>query len=110
MLNTSSSSRYPPDHSDSTASTGLMNNAEQSIEMRDSGGSNEKDQFRMNMDESGSSAKNSFGIATNAGGGQLIDQVASHPALPVACYCVASILMTVVNKVREHRKIRVNFS
>ena len=93
MLGTSSSGpRYPPDNHDSTASTSLMNGENGEVEER-----SEKDQFRLNMDES-SSGKTSFGIATNAGSGQLIDQVASHPALPVACYCLASILMTVVNK------------
>lgn len=31
---------------------------------------------------------------------QLSGSIANHPALPVMCYCAASILMTVVNKVR----------
>lgn len=31
--------------------------------------------------------------------------LANHPALPVMCYCAASILMTVVNKVRENWNI-----
>lgn len=47
--------------------------------------------------------RNAFGLASsNAGSLQMIDQVAHHPALPVACYCLASILMTVVNKVSPH--------
>ena len=96
MLGTSSSSgpRYPPDNHDSTASTSLMNGESSS----DSEERSEKDQFRLNMEEGNSSGKTSFGIATrNAGSGQL-EQIGSHPALPVACYCLASILMTVVNK------------
>ena len=41
-----------------------------------------------------------FGLATStAGSGQMIEQALTHPALPVLSYCVASILMTVVNKV-----------
>ena len=96
MLGTSSSSgpRYPPDNHDSTASTSLMNGESSSGSEERS----EKDQFRLNMEEGNSSGKTSFGIASNAGSGQLIEQVGRHPALPVACYCLASILMTVVNK------------
>jgi hypothetical protein len=30
-----------------------------------------------------------------------MDRIMNHPALPVASYCVASIMMTVVNKVRS---------
>lgn len=95
MLGTSSSSgpRYPPDNHDSTASTSLMNGESSTGSEERS----EKDQFRLNMEEGNSSGKTSFGIAHHAGGGQL-EQVGSHPALPVACYCLASILMTVVNK------------
>lgn len=32
--------------------------------------------------------------------GPAATSLASHPALPVLCYCVASICMTVINKVR----------
>jgi len=112
MLSSSSSSaRYPPDKHDSDASTGLMNDhkSEQGHDMRDGQG-REKDEYRLMVDDQESAAKNSFGIATNAGSGQLIDQVASHPALPVACYCVASILMTVVNKfVLSGSQFNMNF-
>lgn len=70
--------------------------------------------FRLNVDDDGmdedkqallsgtakSKGQAVFNIApSSAGGGHLIEQVAAHPALPVACYCCASILMTVVNKV-----------
>jgi hypothetical protein len=63
---------------------------------------------RMHVDDSAQApllpqpvqASPTFKVAgASAGSGYLIEQVAQHPALPVACYCVASILMTVVNKV-----------
>ena len=65
-------------------------------------GRKEKGDYNLLVDdEQAARGKQSFGIAgSTAGGGQLIEQVVSHPALPVACYCVASIIMTVVNKVR----------
>lgn len=34
--------------------------------------------------------------------GSKLDRMTSNPALPVLCYCAASILMTVVNKVHLH--------
>ena len=46
--------------------------------------------------------KSAFGLAPpSAGGGQLIETALTHPAVPVAAYCAASITMTVVNKVRR---------
>lgn len=41
-------------------------------------------------------------VASSAGLG---DSLLNHPALPVMCYCAASILMTVINKVSPHRSL-----
>lgn len=75
-------------------------------------GAGEKSEYRLEVDDSNQNEgllsghsedrapRGAFGRAgSSAGSLQMIDQVAHHPALPVACYCVASILMTVVNKV-----------
>lgn len=49
----------------------------------------------------------SFSIANTLGGGQANQDIMSltwilnHPGLPVVCYCAASIMMTVINKVRS---------
>lgn len=72
----------------------------------------EKSDYRLEVDDAEQSEgllsgrdqqrppRGAFGLAgSGAGSLQMIDQVAQHPAVPVACYCVASILMTVVNKV-----------
>ena len=58
---------------------------------------------RSSLPSPGSSSrrKSAFGLAPpSAGGGQLIETALTHPAVPVAAYCAASIVMTVVNKVR----------
>lgn len=63
-----------------------------------------KDDYRLVIDDSQSNSDTSgksFGLApTTAGTGQTIEQALTHPAVPVLCYCVASIIMTIVNKVR----------
>ena len=51
---------------------------------------------------SSSRRKSAFGLAPpSAGGGELISTALTHPFVPVAAYCAASITMTVVNKVRR---------
>jgi GDP-mannose transporter len=40
-----------------------------------------------------------------ASSGGPVDSLLNHPALPVMCYCAASILMTVINKVGPHHSL-----
>lgn len=81
-----------------------------------SNGPGERSEYRLEVDDTDQSTgllsgqdedrapKGAFSRAgSSAGSLQMMDQVAHHPALPVACYCVASILMTVVNKVSARR-------
>lgn len=112
----STSSSYPPPKHQ--ANGGYMNgNAGMEKKERDGG-------YRLVIDQdavdgSKGSASPALGGSSSAGGtapgtpglpsfignmhigpGSTWDRVLNNPALPVACYCVASILMTVVNKVR----------
>ncbi|GAA95563.1 uncharacterized protein L969DRAFT_85250 [Mixia osmundae IAM 14324] len=60
----------------------------------------EKAAFLTNMrvDDTSNGKSGKTGMNAAMGTGVTYDHIMNHPALPVACYCLSSILMTVVNK------------
>ena len=67
------------------------------------GGPGSKGDYRMvGMNEEDDAHQQHASRSVHKGGAGLLSvpEPSQHPALPIASYCIASIVMTVVNKVR----------
>lgn len=93
---------YPPEKSDSTPA-GPNGKGDYTLTVGTDEAASEKNREQLGNNYEPTSGGN-VSVSGKHGGsaGQMImvDKVMTSPALPIACYCVASILMTVVNKVR----------